>query len=187
MEKDRLLAERARAIADGNESAIARLDGELASLEGSKSSTSNVNNASAKPKVLTQQERLAAINRANRKANAEEIRKAQIAERKRNAQLQAAIDKGEALPNPFARVKTKPKTHYNTNEGDRLQVPRGGIDDLFGDGASDASRAATPVPAAGPKTTPALAGNGTMKAKPKRKVADDEVLAAMDLGIEIDI
>jgi RNA polymerase-associated protein RTF1 len=116
--------------------------------------------------VNKEQERLAELNRRNQRLNAENVRKAQLAEMK----------------------SKKAKTHL---------AP--GVDDLF-EGGSDISRSGTPVNGAG---TPRNAGTPRSSTpvnllrpiqKDKkgiptiRKAAfDDEVLAKIDLGIEIDI
>lgn len=182
--------DRESAIANGNESAIARVDQELATLEGPKPG-SGAGTASktppAAPKAMSQQERLAALNRANRKANQEEIRKAQLAEKRREQKLHSAVARGEAVANPFARVKTRAKTNFDVNEGGGLKVPGKVLDELFGEG-SDVSRAGTPVPGAASRNgagTP-LKTNGVGGLGKKKKM-DDEILAAMDLGIDIDI
>ena len=178
--RERLVSDRERAIADGDEATIAKLDQELATLDGPK--IFNPNNGAAKTAVIkppTQQERLAALNRANRKANQEEIRKAQLAEKRREQKLHEAVMRGEAVANPFARVKTRAKVVHD------VTLVNKGIDDLFGE-ASDRSRAVTPVPGVPKK-------NGATVVKPgpaslaKQKRMDDEIMASMDLGIEIDI
>lgn len=63
----------------------------------------------------TEQERLAELNRANRKKNTEDVRRAQLAEQKAAAALRAAVERGEAVADPFARVKIRPKTHFDAN------------------------------------------------------------------------
>lgn len=194
--RDSLMTERAQAIKTGKESEVARIDAELAKLDGPKPVHNHVTSSPAAkpaaPKQPTQQERLAALNLANRQANQEAIRKAQIREKREHVKLQEKIRRGEAVANRFARVKTKARTVFDDDENDSssLQVPKG--DDLFGDG-TDGSRAATP--AAGDKNGATPRG-GTPVAKVERKIGpggfrkrnmDDEVIGAMDLGIDIDI
>ena len=62
-----------------------------------------------------QQQRLAELNKINRKLNTQTIRRAQLAERKAAVERQAAVDRGEAVADPFARVKVMPKTHFNAD------------------------------------------------------------------------
>lgn len=182
--RERLIDARKTAVEDGDEAAIARIDQEIATLDGPKINYGGpvVPLKAPAPKVPTQQDRLAALNRANRKANQEEIRKAQLAEKKREQKLQEAVMRGEAVANPFARVKTRAKVVYDVTPTAKA------VDDLFGE-ASDISRAATPVPPLAAAAT--KNGVGVVKTGPaslaRQKKMDDEIMASMDLGIEIDI
>lgn len=191
-QRDLLHQEREKAILDGDEASIARVDQELAALDGPKLpfNQANGNGATKSPaqKVLSQQERLAALNRANRARNQEEIRKAQLAEKKAQKEAAAAVARGEAVKNPFARVRTRAKFNFDVEDNNSLKVPSsGGIDDLFGE-ASDISRAGTPGIA-----TPTKKPNGSVPPKAglgiggKKKLKGDDLMAAMDFGIEIDI
>lgn len=198
-ERARLKEQRRSAVEAGNEAAIAKIDAELAALDGGAQKLA-YGSSPAKPspaaKAPTQQERLAALNRANRKANAEEIRKAQIAERRAEQRAQAAVARGEAVANPFARVKTRAKVMHDESEKKVGAVASGRkeVDDLFGEVASgtDVSKAATPA-ASGISTPKTRATGGERKGvlgglkKKKKKNMDDDLIAAMDLGIEIDI
>lgn len=121
--------------------------------------------------VPTQQERMAALNNRNRRANAESIRKAQIEERKRALQLQEAMRKGEATADPFARVKTISLNKHDANRD---------------------SRANTPAPGEKPAAEKAANGDApkaaVVRLKPqKKRMMDDEVLVGLDLGIDIEI
>lgn len=221
VERTVLRARRNSAESRGDLTTVAKCDAELAKLEGPKLAFGTTMNTSPrKPPVSTgpdQQERLAALNRANRKANQQDVRRAQHKERRIEAANQAAVDRGEADPNPFARVKTRAKTHYDV-QGDSLAPPvsKQALDDLFG-GNSDRSRAGTPLTTSGVNTpakvdTPKKSGTpaaGTPKIRSRagtpllnkqgggekkgglpgirRKNMDDDLIAAMDLGIEIDI
>ena len=185
---------------------MAKFDAELATLDGPKLAFgTSLRKTPTKPAAATpqshqsQQERLAALNKANRKANAEEVRKAQIAEKKAEAIARKAVERGEAAANPFARVKTRAKVHYDVND-DYLSVPsktKREVDALFEGGSRDGSRAGTPLAGA----------NGKLEKKtetPERVVRlkqeerkglpvlrqrnmDDDMIASMDLGIEIDL
>ena len=113
--------------------------------------------------VQTQQERLAALNDRNRRANAEAIRKAQIEERKRAKQLQQDMRRREGTPDPLARIKN------NIQQQD----PN--------------SRASTPG-LGETKIDTAKAPNGLKPKLPtKKRMMDDEVLGGLDLGIDVDI
>ena len=208
LDRHAIARRRKDAEARGDEAAIAKLDSELAALEGPKLAFgTSLRKAPAKPSVLageSQQERLAALNRANRKANSEDVRKAQLAERKAEALARKAVERGEAMVNPFARVKTRAKVHYDVN-GDSLAPPTSGrgLDDLFEGNSRDISRAGTPLSVNGQNTpnragtpkrsgTPLLVKQNNEDSKPglpviRKRNMDDDLIAAMDLGIEIDI
>ncbi|KAL8831582.1 MAG: hypothetical protein Q9191_000791 [Dirinaria sp. TL-2023a] len=198
IEREDIMRRRGLAEKRGDETAIAQLDAELAAIDGPKLAfgTKLHQRPPSPPKEgLTQQERLAALNRANRKANTEDVRKAQRAEKKAERLAMEAVARGEGVMDPFARVKTRAKTHYDVN-ADKLAVPKAkqAIDDLF-DGKSDGSRAGTPVTGSrGGTPTPKVKRQVTPLKQPQgglprigRSCADDEIIGAMDFGIEIDI
>ncbi|KAI9813269.1 MAG: hypothetical protein M1827_004211 [Pycnora praestabilis] len=205
IERNSILNRRKEAVAKGDEAAIARFDAELAKFDGPKLAFgTSLSNSPTKPsKGPNEQDRLAILNRANRKANAEDIRRAQIAEKRAEAKAQAAVARGEATLNPFQRVKTRAKVHYDVHN-DSLAPPTSshGVDDLFE--GSDRSRAGTPLSIGGTNTpkkigsprrsgTPVPVGktaNGEKKGgipTIRKRNMDDETIAAMDLGIEIEI
>lgn len=190
------------AIDVGDEAAIARLDAELAALEGPKLAfgTSLRKARGALSYEAGQQERLAALNRANRKANTQDVRKAQQAERKADARARQAMERGEAVYNPLARVKIRAKIHHMVG-GETLHPPGSlaGADDLFGGNSRDMSRSGTPL-SVGESKSPKPSGTPAQSHTPAntaekisglprvgRRNMDDDVFAAMDFGIEIDI
>ncbi|KAL1311600.1 hypothetical protein AAFC00_001713 [Neodothiora populina] len=177
--REAIVRRRDEAAARGDDMALARLNQELTAMDGGasgKMTTGSKSNGTIKGTV--QQERLAALNKANRKANSEEVRKAQIAEKR--AQQKA---RDEAIAKARKREADAAEAAKN-----KLLHPN---DDLFGD-ASDISRTGTPLNGSGtpeigtPGTsTPA---NGAKKVGIFRKKAmDDEVMGSIDLGIDIDI
>ena len=198
--RNAILQRRDEAVVLGDEAAIAKCDAELAALESPKLAFGTSLTSSPSNKVSkgpTQQERLAALNRANRKANTAEIRKAQLAEKRAEAQAQAAVARGEALANPFARVKTRARVMHDVSN-DSLAPPSTGNDDLF---ESDRSRAVTPLSTGG-ANTPGRAGTPRRSGTPlksgasdkkgglptiKKKNMDDDLIAALDLGIDIEL
>ncbi|KAL8699174.1 MAG: hypothetical protein Q9201_006151 [Fulgogasparrea decipioides] len=201
IERGSLMDRRRKAEARGDEAAVAKYNKELAALEGPKLAW-NTSLYKEPPKPAnsgpTQQERLAELNRANRKANTEEVRKAQRAERRAEAIARRAVERGEAVANPFARVKTRPRTTYDAN-GEHLAPPKAApkaLDELFEDGSKDNSRATTPARSGTPMQNGAVKKSNTPQPPPEKvngvpKVGkrnmDDDVIGAMDLGIEIDI
>jgi RNA polymerase-associated protein RTF1 len=186
---------RKEAIAAGDESAIAKCDAEIAAITGPKLAFGTM---LVKPRSTekTEQERLAEVNLRNQKLNAENVRRAQLDERKAAQKAAAAVERGEAVADPFARVKTRAKTHYDVNRHVTKNPPSGAATD-----GNDSSRTGTPAPgtnapsqAGTPKRTgtPSNSQNGTTKSKGgigviRHRAFDDENIAALDLGIEIDI
>ncbi|KZF19052.1 plus-3-domain-containing protein [Xylona heveae TC161] len=180
LERNAIINRRREAVAREDEAAIAQCDAELQALEGPKLAFgTSLIKPTPKPTGPSQQERLAALNRANRKANTEDIRRAQLAERRAEARQRAAVARGEALANPFARVKTRAKIMYDVNEA---ATP------------PDRSKTNTPLNANGgniPKPANNIPKNGHYETVNGKKVwrplTDDEVIASFDLGIDIDI
>ena len=110
LERVTLVNRRQKAEARGDEEVVAQLTKEIAEIDGPKLAfNTSLYSASPKPANAgpTQQERLAELNRANRKANAADVRKAQQAERKAEALARKRVERGEAVADPFARVKTR--------------------------------------------------------------------------------
>lgn len=192
-ERNSINTRRRAAEVKGDEAAIAKCDVELAALDGPKLKYGTfLVDPKAKPVVAaapTQQERLAELNRANRKANRENVRKAQLAERKAERINREAVQRGEAMPNSFARVKTYAKTHHDANESLNPHLAR------QNGGSRDISRSATPaavttskVEAAKPMF-PSPAQKFTASGMPilGNRNMDDEIIASMDLGIDLEI
>ena len=157
---------KAAALLAGDDETVRACNDELAAIVPAKLA---FNTTLIKPEsnhVNKEQERLAELNRRNQKLNAENVRKAQLAEMKAK----------------------KSKKHL---------AP--GIDDLF-EGGSDISRAGTPVNGIGtPKnlgtprsSTPVNLLKPLTKDRKgipmiRKTATDDEFLANMDLGIDIEI
>jgi len=183
-----------KAIAAGDEDEIAKIEAQIAEISAPKLAFGTTLHK-PRQEEQTPEQRLAEINLRNQKLNAENVRRAQIEERKASRRAAAAVARGEAVADPFARVKTRAKTHYDVNE-QNLLVPK--KDDLF-DG-SDRSRTGTP---ANGSDTPAKAdtpkrsvtpSNTQKKPATKGGVAvirhrnmDDENIAALDLDIDVEI
>ena len=180
----------------GDEAAVAKADAELAALSGPKLRYGTYlidprANAPA-PSEPTQQERLAALNRQNRKKNSEDVRKAQQAEQKAARLARQAVERGEAVQDPFARVKTHAKTHHDVHE---TLAPHRVKQRSTSPGAS---RSATPggnTPRLGPKKEPAMVPSPDRKPAPtanglpilSSRNLDDEVLGTLDMGIDVEI
>ena len=203
IERAALLDKRRKAESRGDAAVVAKCNAELAELDGPKLAFGTSLYKEQKNSGLSQQERLAELNRANRKANTEDVRKAQRAEKRAEAENRLKVERGDAVPNPFARVKTRPRTNYDAS-GDHLAPPKATtkvLDDLFEDGSKNNSRSGTPARSNTPlqNGAPAPKKNSTnstpqlpqekVNGLPKlgRRAMDDDIIGAMDLGIEIDI
>ncbi len=199
LERPAIINRRRDAEARGDEAAVAKLDAELAILDGPKLAFgTTLQKAPPKPSTTgpSQQDRLAILNRANRKANTHDVRKAQQAERKAEALARKAIERGEAVQNPFARVKTRAKIHYDVS-ANSLAPPKAthALDDLFEDKSKENSRAGTPSSMR--SATPVSSGTPNIRRSPPTvkcqlpkigtRNMDDDIIGSMDLGIEIDI
>ena len=178
---------RKKAVEREDEAEIAQCDAELAALNGPKlrygTFLVDPKAAVAAPSAPSQQERLHELNLMNRKKNREDVRKAQLAERKAQRLAREAVQRGEALEDTFARVKTYAKTHHDVN--DTLAPHR----------RRELSRSVTPVPAAPPKkevaqpeafSPPKPAKASGMPVLGNRNM-DDEIIASMDMSIDIEI
>lgn len=157
--RDRIVRRREDAMSRGDKSVVARCDGELADYD---SGLKPVTKVSAQDKPMNQQDRLAALNKANRKANSEQVRKAQLAEKQAQQKSRGAA---------AARAKLQAQAAAAVKNEDDLFGP----DEETAPSVKDVSRHPSPV-----KKEP---GYGGMR----KKNMDDDILASMDLGIEIDI
>ncbi|QIW94702.1 hypothetical protein AMS68_000220 [Peltaster fructicola] len=177
--REKILKRKQAAEEDEDFDEIATCNAELQALEAN----SNGNALGRAPiavkalKATTEQDRLAARNALTRKTNSEEVRKALLEERRREiAHREKVIAEAKAKAAAEAEAKSK------------LQVPDA---DLFG---SDVSRAGTPSSSVKKLKT----ANGVRSSSQngiKRPIGalrtehknDDDVIAAMDLGIDIEI
>lgn len=172
----------------------AALQKELQNLEGPKLAYSTSMNPNPKKApaagVITQQERLAILNKQNRKKNAEDVRQAQINERRAVKLTEAALARGEVVVEDHSRrLKTQAKFKHDVSEG------------IVGGKKTDDERSGTNTPASGTpklaakKSTPLphiaklQASNGDKKGIPTihRPLMDDDIIGAIDLGIDIEI
>ncbi|KAF2812481.1 uncharacterized protein BDZ99DRAFT_496889 [Mytilinidion resinicola] len=122
-------------------------------------------------------QRIADLNKANRIANSESIRKALIAERRQRER--------EQRERALKRQKER-EAKEEAEKAKLLQPPKSNLDDLFE--ASDRSRSGTPATLAKPSGTSTPAKK-ERKGIPtfKKRTMDDDIIASLDIGIEIDI
>ncbi|RFU30951.1 hypothetical protein B7463_g5387, partial [Scytalidium lignicola] len=191
IERNRLNNLIKEAKARGDEEKIKQLQEELEALDGPKLAYSTSMQGAKKNSVagvLTQQERLAELNRQHRRENAEKVRQAQIAERRAAKLAEAAAARGESVAEDHSRrVKTRAKFKHDVSES-------------FSAKKTDSERSGTNTPAAG---TPNLGAKkiGTplphiakLQAKDekglptiRRPLMDDDIIGAIDLGIDIEL
>lgn len=194
IERNRLanLIKEAKAL--GNEAKLEELKKELDGLDGPKLAYSTSMQPSPKKMPtsagMSQQERLAILNKQNRRKNAEDVRQAQINERRVAKMTEAALARGEAVAEDTSRrLKTRAKFKHDVADG-------------FGVRKTDSERSGTNSPAVGTPTLSAKkpgtplphiaklqASNGDKKGMPtiRRPLLDDDIIGAIDLGIELDI
>jgi RNA polymerase-associated protein RTF1 len=170
------------ARAAGDDEEVSRLEKELAEMTGPKLAFSN---QPPKPRTekLSDYERLAELNLRNQKLNTESVRRAQLEERKASRKAAAAVARGEAQANPFMRVRTLAKTHYDANGNSLIPdtiTSRGGTP---GTGSETPSKAGTPKPAVSSQKKESKGG----VAKIRHRNMDDENIAALDLELDIEI
>jgi RNA polymerase-associated protein RTF1 len=194
IERNRLTNLLKEAKAQGNEEKAEALKKELDALDGPKLAYSTSMQPSPKknvtPTAMSQQERLAILNKQNRRKNAEDVRQAQINERRAVKKTEAAIARGEVVTEDHSRrLKTRAKFKHD-------------VADEFGTKKGDSERSGTNTPTVGtpnlsakksstplPHIAKLHASNGDKKGLPtiRRPLMDDDIIGAIDLGIELDI
>ncbi|KAJ6111901.1 hypothetical protein N7523_007962 [Penicillium sp. IBT 18751x] len=171
------------AKANGDEDEVEKLQKELDKILNPNLSWGTTLIKPAADKTLSEAERVHLINLRNQKLNHENVRRAQIEERKAARKAAAAVARGEASTDPFMRVRTIAKTHHDlTDKPKEEMVSANGTP---ADTPKEDSKASTPSVA-----TP---NSGLAPKKPKSgfminyRKNDDEAIGDMDLGIDIDI
>jgi RNA polymerase-associated protein RTF1 len=138
---------------------------------------------------LTQQERLALLNRQNRRKNIEEVRQAQINERRAAKLADAAIARGEVVAEDTSRrVKTRAKVNHDVSEvfGKKSDDQgSGAATPTVGTPNASAKKPGTPLP----HLAKLQAAKSDSKGLPtiRRPLMDDDIIGAIDLGIELEL
>lgn len=170
-ERDRLNRERKAAVAREDEADIARIDGELAALEGPKLAFgTSLNGSSSSPAKPKENGDAAAAASA-----AKLTPQPRPADSVRHRQLMEKRQKERAIAEAARKRKLK----------EEEEAKKAALNPLFDEMSNDGSRAGTP-------------GMGEKKERPerrertgvptfKKKTMDDEIIGSMDLGIDIDI
>ncbi|EAA28359.1 hypothetical protein GE21DRAFT_9165 [Neurospora crassa] len=172
-----------------DEAAIARYQERLEKLEVPRLAFRTSLTKKDGKKELTQQEKLALKNMENRRRNAEEVRKAQLRERAKARQIERKIERGEAVQEDMSRrLITRPKFVHDSSEK----------------ATPSPSKAGTPAPDT-PSKSESKNSNGVLphiaklqeqhRLQQKKNglpvisapLMDDEIIGAMDLGIDIEL
>jgi RNA polymerase-associated protein RTF1 len=169
------------AKANGDEDEVEKLQKELDKILNPNLSWGTTLIKPAADKTLSEAERVHLINLRNQKLNHENVRRAQIEERKAARKAAAAVARGEASTDPFMRVRTIAKTHHDLSDKPKEEIVP--ADDMSADTPKEASKASTPSVATPSSLTP-KPKSGFMISYRKN---DDEAIGDMDLGIDIDI
>ena len=142
-----------------------------------------INKPVAEKPFISEAERVHQINLRNQKLNYENVRRAQLEERKAARKAAAAVARGEAAADPFMRVRTIAKTHHDVS-GKSSDMPK----------TVEATPSATPKDSPKPTTgTPSRVATPASQEKPKGGFMirysnnDDENIAALDLDLDIEI
>lgn len=129
---------------------------------------------------LSEAERVHLMNLRNQKLNIENVRRAQLEERKAARKAAEAVARGEAAPNPFMRVRTVAKTHHDVNG-----TPKPAAADAAPvENQKDTPAKAVQKGASAPRITTKKPKNGFMITY---RNTDDENIAALDMDIDIEI
>jgi RNA polymerase-associated protein RTF1 len=138
---------------------------------------------------LSQQERLAKLNRENRRKNAEDVRKAQVAERALHKKTEAALARGESVVEDHSRrVKTRAKFKHDVSDGIGAKKSEGETSGTNTPGPNTPNleaKKSTPLP----HISKLQAVQGEKKGLPtiRRPLMDDDIIGAIDLGIDIEL
>lgn len=175
----------------GNTEKEELLKKELEDLDGPKLAYSTSMRPSPKKPTasasgLSQQERLAVLNKQNRRKNAEQVRQAQINERRAVKMTEAAIARGEDVAEDTSRrLKTRAKfKHDVTDTGvKKTDSERSGTNTpASGTPKLNAKKPSTPLPHLA-KLQAENNGIPTLR----RPLMDDDIIGAIDLGIDLEL
>ncbi|KKF93257.1 RNA polymerase-associated protein RTF1 [Ceratocystis platani] len=129
-----------------------------------------------------QQEKMAELNRLNRKKNVEAVRRAQLKERQRIRDLEAAAARGEVVQEDLSRrLKTKAKFVHDVNDGGLGGNLKAGDTGTAKDAAAAAndglSRPVLQIAQAVSNGIPTV----------HRPVQEDDIIAGLDMDIDVEI
>lgn len=142
---------------------------------------------SEEPKAQSEQDRLAERNRENRRLNAEAVRKAQLKEKAKSKEIEAALKRGETYQGDMSRrLRTKAKFVHDANEKVEQKSAANG------NGAGTPGNS-TSKSAAKSQLLPHMMKLQEEKLKEKgiptihKPLMDDDVIGSLDLDIDVEI
>jgi RNA polymerase-associated protein RTF1 len=194
IERKRLTNLLKEAVASEDLERAEEIRAELAALDGPKLAFGTSLKPSPKkqsgPRELTQQEKLAQLNREIRKKNIEDVRRAQINERRKLLEMEAAIARGETVVEDHSRRhKTRAKFKHDVNDiGKKIgDSDRSGTNTPGGSTPSlAANKKVAPLPHIAKLQEQAKASRGGIPSF-RKVLTDDDIIGAIDLDIDIDI
>lgn len=192
LQRTRITNEIKDAQGAGNEERVEELRAELAKLEGPKLAFNTSMTVRARKGVenhgnhKAQQERIAQLNMENRRKNIEEVRQAQINERRAAKRTEAALKRGEVVVEDHSR-RVKTRAIFKHDVSDTMPKKREGEGH-----AGNSPAAATPKvveKVVTQSTTQTLSSNGSTRGVPglRRPLQDDDIIGSIDLGIELEL
>ncbi|KAJ3475306.1 hypothetical protein NLG97_g9506 [Lecanicillium saksenae] len=145
------------------------------------------------PKISSEQDRLAARNKENRRMNLESVRKAQLREKAKAREIEMSLSRGEMVQEePSRRLRTKAKFVYDVNESPAdASKPGSGVSTPATGTANGTPTVSATKPGG---LLPHLAklqdkSQADSKGLPTihKPLMDDDVIGSLDLDIDIDI
>ncbi|KAA8647170.1 RNA polymerase-associated protein [Aspergillus tanneri] len=173
------------AKAAGDDAEVERLEAELSSLSAPKLAFSN-NHSKPRANKPSEHERLAELNLRNQRLNYENVRRAQLEERKASRKAAAAVARGEATANPFLRVRTQARTHYDVNALSATSSQEASGNGTPATGSEAASKSNAPSKPSTPSSSQKRQSKSGIPMIRHRNM-DDENIAALDLELDIEI
>jgi RNA polymerase-associated protein RTF1 len=176
----------------GDEERVEQLRAELDALEGPALAFNTSLRTTPKkptgPIQMSQQERLAILNKENRRKNVEEVRQAQIKERRLAMATQAALARGEVVEEDHSRRhKTVAKFKHDVADvGKKLENTRSGTSTpANGTPSLTPKKDVAPLPHIARLQQSQTDKNGIPTFR--RPLTDDDIIGSIDLGIEIEL
>ncbi|KAI9172467.1 RNA polymerase-associated protein RTF1 [Paramyrothecium foliicola] len=139
------------------------------------------------PRAGTEQDRLAERNRENRRLNVEGVRKAQLKERARALEIEAALKRGEQIKDdPSRRLRTKAKFVHDVNDEAARKGANGSEVGTPTNGAVNSSGQKQVLPHLAKLQEEKYSEAKGMPTIHK-PLMDDDVIGALDLEIDVEI